>query len=219
MSSRFDPLVRLRRVASGALLISLAGGSAGCYEDLHIDGDEPTDYAWLRVYADEPAAMQIAEGPLPERTRLNRTGFPDDGVAVGRGVTLVFDSLRGFERYTSPNSDQGRLVSTGFVRVPGITFLRTVETSVVQVDNLGDTLALELLEPAGVRVLERRPGPGFSPASDPAVPPQPVPVFDEWEIAVDSDYFECPGEEPPGRFLGWRLLSFPAQTVPLCYRD
>lgn len=197
----------------------LALGWSACYDDLHIEGDTPTNFAWVRVYVPEDDTHRIYQSTPPN----DRLDWPlpefEEGIPIGNDRFAVLDSLRGFEVFNAAPQAAGEPQSIAFVNVPGVTFVRQTTTLEVEVDNLGDTLRLDLSGLPYASVVERRSGP-LPATPDPTTPPA-LTGAEQWLWRnPDADpYFECPDTERAGRFLGWRLLRADAKTLPLCTRN
>ena len=214
-----SPGLRQNRPLTGLAVAGLACAlaAAGCYEDLHVVGEEPAAYAWAAVYAEDAAARTIAVGAPPAREQLWSRPYRGDPVAIGGDLHVALDSLRGFVVLVA-EPDGGSEVED-FVTVPGITAVAVAGYRTVVVDNLGEAVTLALNGAGGVTEVARRAATPPAPP-DPLAPPPPGTRETDGSAAprrVGSDYFECPSPDRGGRFLGWRLLrASPLQSPSLC---
>lgn len=207
----------------GTRLASVLGGllfaaGPGCYEELHVAGEIPVEYAWHAVYVDEDSVHVVASGQQPTRPDpLVEVQIPEP-VRLPGGTFVALDSLRGLLVYPANGDSSAATWPSGFVAVPGVTELRPDEGNVVTVDNLGNLVTLDVSDPGSAIELSRVRDPRAPiPRPDPTQPPIPAQARTEGRgESVPADYFECPQPDRPGRFLGWRLVEFNTPTTPLC---
>ena len=192
------------------LVVVTAVSLSACVEPI-LPGEDRAHFGWLPIQVPEDSLRVLRlYAPFDARSSAwtNVRDYVDSVPEVRQGSLLLrLDSLQGIDVFST---SAGTIVDRiGFFSVPGITQIRVVSTTAIEVNNVDDLVTLNTRS-SPFAELEREAGvvPFAYPDGLPAVANSADPSFPEV-----VRYFQC-ADSTRGVLLGWRL-SFSSELD--CY--